>query len=291
MTAPPPSVAFLGLGLMGAPMAARVAAAGLPLAIWNRSLDKAAALAGPAMRAASAPADAAAGADIIALCLLDAAAVEQVLFAPDGALAGAGPDALIVDFSTIGVAATRDLAARAGRAWVDAPVSGGVAGAMAGSLTIFCGGDAADIGRARPLLDAVAAHVTAMGALGAGQATKLCNQIIVANTLLALAEAVAAGHALGLDVSRLPGALAGGFADSPPLRQFGAAMVSDAEPTPRGRIATMAKDVEAAAEALAGTDMPLLSAARTLYRQALALGLGPADLARLPRLYAKTGED
>lgn len=280
-----PAVAFLGLGLMGLPMAGRVAAAGLPLSVWNRSPEKAATLAAAGVRVAATPAEAVAGADLIALCLLDAGAVEQVLFGSGGIAGVANPRALIVDFSTIGVAATRELAARAGIAWVDAPVSGGVTGAAAGTLTIFCGGAAADLAAARPLLDAVAGRVTHMGDLGAGQATKLCNQIIAATNLLALAQAVAAGSALGLDVSRLPDALSGGFADSPPLRLFGPAMASGADPPPRGRIATMAKDVEAAAEALEGGCMPLLSAVRDLYRHALAQGLGLEDLARLPRLF------
>jgi 3-hydroxyisobutyrate dehydrogenase/2-hydroxy-3-oxopropionate reductase len=279
-------IAFLGLGLMGTPMARRLIAAGHSLAVWNRSPGKAEALAGPGVRVAATPADAVATADIIALCLLDAGAVQQVLSSIKGALR---PGALIVDFSSIGVAATRDLAARSGVAWVDAPVSGGVAGAEAGTLTIFCGGDAADIDRVRPLLAALASRVTPMGPLGAGQAAKLCNQVIVATNLLALAQAVAAGRALGLDVARLPEALSGGFADSPPLRHFGPAMVSDAVPKPQGHIATMAKDVELAATTLDGADMPLLTAVRDLYRRALAQGLGECDLARLPRLFDLQG--
>jgi 3-hydroxyisobutyrate dehydrogenase-like beta-hydroxyacid dehydrogenase len=282
-----PKIAFLGLGLMGRPMAARLAGAGLPIAVWNRSklaLDDLVAL---GARVAADPADAAAGADIVCLCLTDAAAVEAVVFGPNGVAGACAPGAILVDFSSLGATRTRELGARfaegAKGRWVDAPVSGGTAGAEAGTLVIFCGGAEADIEAVRPTLAYVSARVSHMGGVGAGQATKSCNQLIVSATVMAIAQAVALARALEVDVARLPDVLKGGFADSPPLQIFGRKMVA-ADPGPvLGHVATMLKDVKAAqAEAAAaGTSLPLLDDLARLFESAVAQGLGEQDLSAL----------
>jgi 3-hydroxyisobutyrate dehydrogenase-like beta-hydroxyacid dehydrogenase len=284
-----PVAAYLGLGLMGGPMARRLLAAGLEVGVWNRSPEKAEALRADGARVATSPSEAVRGAEIICLCLFDATAAEAVLQGADGVLDQATPGAVIVDFSSIPVEATRRFAAAAakrGIAWVDAPVSGGPLAAQSGRLTVFCGGEADAVARLEPVFAAVAGRVTHMGGIGAGQATKQCNQLIVSANLLAIAEAITLGERLGVDVARLPEALRGGYADSIPLQVFGPRMV---QPPPEclGAISTMTKDVAAisAAADKAALFLPLLQAVRAAYARAGAQGLAEADLSGLIRLY------
>jgi 3-hydroxyisobutyrate dehydrogenase-like beta-hydroxyacid dehydrogenase len=198
---PVAKVAFIGTGLMGAPMVRRLLAAKLKVRVWNRTPDKTKSLIAAGAEAAMSPAEAANGLDAVFLCLSNSAAIESVLFAAGGvAHAGAAPP-LLVDFSTIGPSDTERLAdrlrARCGTAWVDAPVSGGVTGAEQGRLIIFCGGSPRDIDRLAPALDALAQRHTRIGELGTGQTLKLCNQLIVATNLVAIAEALALARASG----------------------------------------------------------------------------------------------
>ncbi len=286
------NIAFLGLGLMGTPMVRRLLQADVHVAIWNRSAEKAAALESLGARPAPSAAQAVAGARIICLCLTDASAVETVLSGPGGVLAGANEGALILDFSSLRVDDTRSFGVKAagrGLGWVDAPVSGGPGAAERGRLVVFCGGQRADVERARPVLDAVSIQVTHMGELGAGQATKLCNQLIVSANLLAIAEAITLAQRLGVDAARLPAALKGGYADSSPLQIFGPRMAAPGPPAERlGAVATMAKDVEAvsAAASGAGLQLALYDAVRVAYRRAGEQKLSSEDLSQLVRLYA-----
>ena len=242
----------------------------------------------------STPASAAAAANLVSLCLADAAAVEAVVFGSNGVAEGLSQDATLIDFSTIGVARTCELAGRllaqTGAAWLDCPVSGGVAGAQAGGLVVFAGGDAERLARAKPLLDHLAARVTVFGPVGSGQAAKLCNQLIVSANLLAIAEAFRLGQAFDLEVARLPEALSGGFADSRPLQVFGPRMASPRDTAQSvGSVATMGKDVAAIAEAAAERrlDLPLAERVGELYREAVARGLGDEDLPALLNLYGR----
>jgi 3-hydroxyisobutyrate dehydrogenase/2-hydroxy-3-oxopropionate reductase len=282
-------VAFLGTGLMGSPMATRLIEAGFAVRVWNRTEEKARALAKKGAKFCSESADAVRGAKFICLCLTDASAVEAVIFGDAAKYLVQG--AIVIDFSTIGVAAARDFAARAsaaGVAWLDCPVSGGVAGATAGSLSIFAGGDVAALKQAQPLLDCVAARVTRLGDAGAGQAAKLCNQLIVSTSLVAIAEALALAGSLDVDVEQLVGALRGGFADSKPLQIFGPRMAQASDSGPKvAEIATMMKDVDAIAQTAATLPIatPLLDRVRELYARALQAGLGRDDLPALIRLY------
>jgi 3-hydroxyisobutyrate dehydrogenase/2-hydroxy-3-oxopropionate reductase len=281
-----PNVALLGLGIMGYALAERLLDRGLPLTVWNRTPAKGNSLLTRGARRASTPADAVQDADIVALCLTDQAAVETVLFGEDGA-AGRLPGAsIIVDFSTLGIEPTRDLAARAGVAWVDAPVSGGPSAARAGTLAVFCGGADEAIARATPVLDAVSRIHTHMGTVGAGQATKLCNQLIVSTAMIAIAEAIVAAKAFGLKAELLPQALAGGYADSAPLQIFGPRMASQALAPRISEVATMRKDVKALARALGdrGLDLRLARATEAIYDLAMERGLGHEDLGALARL-------
>ncbi len=179
-----PAVAFAGIGLMGLPMTRRLLAAGYPLTVWNRSPDKCQPLLEAGARAVNSPAQLCDDAEIIMLCLADTSVVREVVFGPGGIVENAKPGQLLVDFSSLEPSATRQMAAeleqRTGMRWVDAPVSGGTPGAENGTLAIMAGGRVEDIERVRPLLDNVGQRLTRMGDVGAGQVTKVCNQMIVA---------------------------------------------------------------------------------------------------------------
>lgn len=174
---------YLGLGLMGTPMSRRLLDAGYQVSVWNRSEGKVAPLVEAGARRAATPRDVMANSDIAFMCVTDAAAVEEVIFGPEGLSAAPGAGKLVVDFSSIHPDAARDLATRLratnGAGWIDAPVSGGTKGAEEGTLAIMAGGEAADIEPARPYVLAMARRFTHMGPTGAGQTTKLCNQVIV----------------------------------------------------------------------------------------------------------------
>ncbi|MDO9623293.1 MAG: NAD(P)-dependent oxidoreductase, partial [Pseudomonas sp.] len=225
-----PTLAFAGIGLMGLPMTRRLLAAGYPLSVWNRSPDKCLPLLDLGAQRAQTPAELCSDADIVLLCLANTEVVREVVFGPGGIVEGARPGQLLVDFSSLEPAATRAMAAeleqRCGMRWVDAPVSGGTPGAEAGSLTIMAGGREEDIERVRPILAHLGQRLTRMGEVGAGQVTKLCNQMIVACNALVIAEVVALAEQAGVDASLLAPALAGGFADSKPLQILAPQMAS-----------------------------------------------------------------
>lgn len=270
-------LAFLGLGLMGGPMALRLAAAGHDLVVWNRSTAKAAPLAAAGAAVAATPEEAARGAGVVFLNLMDAAATEAVCFGPGGlGAAPPRPDRVVVDHSSIPPGRTRDIAARLhdanGARWVDAPVSGGTRGAQEGTLAAMAGGDAADVERVRPYVMAMARSLTHMGPLGAGQTAKLCNQVISGGLMALIAESVRLAQNSGLDAARLPEAFAGGFADSLPLRLFVPRMASGAHAPPIGSAASMAKDLEAVLDAAAGTGtaVPMAGLALQLLRLTMA---------------------
>ena len=218
---------FIGLGDIGLPMAERIATGGVPLTVWNRTASKAAPLEQKGAAVAASPRALAEAVDVVCLCLDGPKAIEAVVFGLDGIAAATTKPRLVVDHSTTHPHLTVEFAARlkaeAGIAWLDAPVSGGPVGARAGTLATFAGGDADDLELARPILACFAGQITHMGGLGAGQATKATNQIINFATVATLAEAFVFARRQGLDVARLPEALAGGFADSNILREFGRA--------------------------------------------------------------------
>lgn len=262
----PLKIAVLGTGLMGAPMVRRLAQAGHRLTIWNRSAERAQSLADVA-RITKTPAHAVQDADIIIAMLLDGPVTRQVLL-DQGVIAAAKSGALILDMGSVDPDTDRVLAQQAadqGLRFLDAPVSGGVVGAEAGSLSIFVGGPKADFEAVHDLL-AVLGRPTHMGPIGAGQATKLANQLIVATTIGAVAEGLRLAQAAGCDPATVRAALQGGFADSRILELHGQRMVQG-DFTPGGRAASQLKDVVNALAVAdqSGLNLPLARTVRTAF--------------------------
>jgi 3-hydroxyisobutyrate dehydrogenase len=283
---------YLGLGMMGFPMSRRLLNAGYDVAIWNRSAGKAEALIEAGATLAAKPQEVATSASIIFMCVTDAAAVEDVVFGADGFAAVPGAGKLVVDFSSIHPDKARAIAARLkaanGMSWVDAPVSGGTKGAEEGTLAVMAGGDAADIERIRPYVLAMARRLTHMGPTGAGQTTKLCNQVIVGCAMAVLAEATRLAVNSGIDAGKLPEALAGGFADSIPLQLFVPRMVQGIHSPPLGHIATMLKDLDTVGEVAhdTSTPVPMASLAAQLFRLAKAARGADVDALEIYKISA-----
>ncbi len=286
---------YLGLGLMGTPMTRRLLKAGYQVTVWNRSAGKAAPLVEAGAKRAVTPRDLLANSDIAFMCVTDATAVEEVIFGPEGLAAAPGAGKLVVDFSSIHPDAARHLATRLkdanGAGWIDAPVSGGTKGAEEGTLAIMAGGEAGDIERVRPYVLAMARRLTHMGPAGAGQTTKLCNQVIVGCAMAVLAEATRLAVNAGIDANRLPEALAGGFADSIPLQLFVPRMVQGIHSPPLGHIATMLKDLDTVADVAQATStpVPMASLAGQLFRLAKAAHGADADALEIYKLSAAKG--
>ena len=283
---------YLGLGMMGFPMARRLLNAGYGVAVWNRSAGKAAALVEAGAKLLAHPGEIAATTNILFICVTDASAVEEIVFGRDGLAAVPGAGKLVVDFSSIHPDAARDIAARLkaanGMGWIDAPVSGGTKGAEEGTLAVMAGGEAADIERVRPYVLAMARRLTHMGPTGAGQTTKLCNQVIVGCAMAVLAEATRLAVNAGIDAGRLPEALTGGFADSIPLQLFVPRMVQGIHSPPFGHIATMLKDLDTVADVARSTSspVPMATLAGQLFRLAKSLRGADADALEIYKLSA-----
>jgi len=225
----PRNVAFLGLGVMGYPMAGHLARAGHRVCVYNRTAAKAAAWAAEfGGRAAATPREAAAGAAVVFACVGNDDDLRSVVLGPDGAFAGMAPASTFVDHTTASAAVARELyaAARAcGLAFIDAPVSGGQAGAVNGALTVMCGGDAARFDAIQPIAMAFAKAVTRVGESGAGQLAKMVNQIAVGGVVQGLAEAIAFGQKAGLDMKQVLEAIGKGAAQSWQMDHRGTTMI------------------------------------------------------------------
>jgi 3-hydroxyisobutyrate dehydrogenase len=282
---------YIGIGLMGRPMTLRLLAAGHEVTVWNRSREKLAAVLDKGAKAADSPAAVARNSEIVMMCVTDQHAAEEVLFGKNGVITAAEAGKLVVDFSSIAPASARDFAARLeqkGMGLIDAPVSGGVAGAEKGTLAIMAGGKAEHIERVRPVVMHLAQRFTRMGDSGAGQATKLCNQVIVGSLIAVIAEAVRLAEAAGVDAKKLPEALKGGFADSLPLQIFGPRMASRTFEPSLGSSAIMLKDLENAATVARENRVPLPMAgtAAQLYRLLAAQGKGEKEISTIIELLA-----
>lgn len=278
-------LALIGAGAMGGAIGARLASTGTDLHVFDLDPAKIAPLV--ALKATAAPTAAAAakGAQAVILSLNAPHIVRAAVFGPNGVAAGAAPGTLIIDMSSIDPEATRALAAdakAAGLRWVDSPLSGGAPKAALGQLTLMQGGDPADVAQAQSLLANLASNQTHMGAAGAGQTTKLINQVLCGLNFLAVAEATALAEAAGVDVTRIPQALAGGRADSAILQEYLPRFAArDYRRT--GRIDNMVKDLNGAADLAraAMVPMPLTATCAEVHRMLTAAGLGGEDQAAL----------
>lgn len=281
------TVGFIGLGIMGSPMAVHLADAGFTVAGYNRTPDKAAPLVEAGGRAADSIADAVKGADIVAVMVPDSPDVRAVLTGEDGVFVHAPSGALIIDFSSIRPDVTTELAQQAadrGLRMLDAPVSGGEAGARNAALSIMVGGAAADFDAARPVLDAVGKTVVHVGPSGAGQTVKAANQLIVATNIQALAEAVVFLRAYGVDLEAALEVLGGGLAGSAVLNEKKQNMLTDSF-DPGFRIALHHKDLGIVTSAAreAGVVLPVGALVAQLMASAAANGDGGLDHSALLR--------
>lgn len=284
-----PRIGFCGIGRMGEPMARRLLAAGHDVSVWNRSSAKLAPLAAAGAVARATPQALGDCVDVVLLCLGDGQAVEDVAFGEHGLARAATPPSCLIDHSTLSPALTRSLARRwaeaTGGLWIDAPVSGGTAGAAAGTLAIMAGGPADMIESVTPVLRAYASRVTRMGDVGAGQTTKLANQAIVATTLAGLAEAFVLAKRSGIDTAALPLALQGGWADSVLLQTLWPRMVAPPEHA-TGTVRVLLKDLDAIAELAraSATVQRVLPEVRRLLQDAAQRGMGDWDLSQVFRI-------
>jgi 3-hydroxyisobutyrate dehydrogenase len=289
-----PALGYIGLGLMGASMPLRLLDAGYAVTVWNRTPAKMATAVAKGARAGRSAADVTRSSDIVQLCLTDTRAVETVVFGPDGVAEGAGAGKLLVDHSTISAEATRQMAIRlrreTGMGWLDCPVSGGTMGAAAGTLVMMAGGDAADIERVRPVVAHLSRRFVHMGPQGAGQATKMVNQVAVSCIYIVMAEMVTLARKAGVDAGRLPEALEGGFADSRLLQVMGPRMIAG-DFRPVGQVRTMVKDLDLLGElaSVTGTPLPLTALATQLFRLHDGKGYGELDITSVIKLYEATG--
>ena len=284
-------------------MATNLIQAGFALTLHNRNRDQEAAviqaaqagaqgaLQGEAqIRRASTPAEAVAEASIVCLCLSDDAAVLEVMLGQGGALQQLRPGSLVIDFSTIAPATSQTVAAQLAErqvAYLDAPVTGGTEGARAGTLSVLVGGDAGDLERARPLLDVVGGRITHLGGVGAGQQAKAVNQVLVAGSYAAVAEALALGQRLGLPMDSLIEALKGGAAGSWALENRSSNMLQGHYPL-GFKLALHRKDlaIALAAASAADLELPVSAQVAALEDALIAQGHGDDDVSALARWFA-----
>ena len=289
-------VGFIGLGIMGQPQARNLLRAGFALTVATRTAGKAARFAEQnkalgEIRAATTPAEVARECEIIITMVTDTPDVVAVAYGDDGIFAAARPGTIVIDMSTISPSVTRDLAAKAmqsGVLWMDAPVSGGEKGAIEGTLTIMVGGEAVAVERARPVLEAMGKRITHFGPAGNGQATKLCNQIMVAVNLLAVCETMTFARKNGLDLNLVHQALTGGAANSWALEVLGKKMI-DRDFKPAFMVKLQQKDLRLVLDAASRsqTPVPTASLANQMFAAVEADGGGDDGTQSLVRIFER----
>ena len=272
-------IAFLGMGLMGSRMVTRLVQAGLNVAVWNRTASACEPLID--MGAHALDLDHIAEYSIILTCLADDQAVQAVYDRIHDQLK---PSQIIVDFSSLSVDKTKQLAALAAQkqvTWIDSPVSGGTAGAENGTLVIFAGGDIETIQDLSLIYNVLSQRVTRMGETGTGQATKICNQLIVAANSTLIAEAVALARQAGVDTTLLAPALAGGFADSKPFQILTPRMATYSFEPVQWKVQTLSKDLNNAIQLAKqfNLDIPVAKKALTQLQDHQQHGFAESDLA------------
>jgi 2-hydroxy-3-oxopropionate reductase len=285
-----PVVAVVGNGVMGTAIATRLLEVGHPVFVFDIDAAKSVVLVGRGAVRAESPAAAMEESEFVITSLNSAAIVQAAVFGSKGIAEKADAAKMLIDMSSIDPVATREMAARLaerrGMAWVDAPLSGGAPKASIGELTVMAGGTPEDVRRARRVMDSLCSNYTHMGPSGAGQTTKLVNQVLCALGFQAVAEAVRLAEAGGVDAARIPAALAGGRADSNILQEFGAKMAAR-DYSPTGRIDNMLKDLDSvqAFAMAARITLPLTSAVTDLHRLFVVAGIGPEDSAAMMKYF------
>jgi 3-hydroxyisobutyrate dehydrogenase len=286
-----PRLGFIGIGLMGTAMSLRLLERGWRLRVWNREPENLQPVLAAGAEAAASPREVAEDSDIVLTCVLNTEAVEACVFGAQGVAEAPGRARLLIDHSTADPDATRDLAvrlrARTGMGWIDAPISGGPPAARAGRLTVMAGGEEADMACAAPVFADVAANVTRMGPVGAGQVSKIVNQAIVGAGFVAMAEALRLAEVAGIDAAALPACLAGGFADSALLQRIYPNMQQRAFDPPLGYARQLLKDLKSVTEYAQGLDLalPMVELACRRYAEYVGRGNDLADSTSIIRLY------
>jgi len=283
-------VALIGAGAMGGAIGTRLIETGNQLTVFDLDAEKVAALTSLGAQSASTAAEAASVSDVVILSLNSPKIVRIAVFGKDGVAAGAKPGTLIIDMSSIDPEATKELAvdaAEKGLRWVDSPLSGGAPKALVGQLTLMAGGSEKNVADAHRVLRHVASNYTHMGPCGAGQTTKLINQVLCGLNFLAVAEATQLALDAGVDAAKIPQALKGGRADSAILQEYMPRYVArDYRRT--GRIDNMVKDLNGAQDLARRTNtaMPLTAVCAEVHRMLTAAGLGGEDQAALMEFFS-----
>jgi len=286
------TLGFIGIGLMGKPMTLRLLNAGFSVNVWTRNPEKLKPVLDAGAKACASIAELVRSSEVIILCLADTAVVEAIV--RNEILANGTAGKLLIDLSSIHPENTRQLAAllheKCGMGWVDAPVSGGVAGAEQGTLAIMAGGNAEHIEVARLVLAPLYKQLTHMGEVGCGQITKICNQMIVSCNVLVIAEMMALAKQAGVDAEQIPLALAGGFADSKPLQIVAPEMAAETFEPVKWRVKTLLKDLNMAVDLSVkqGNAIPMSALASQLMQLHGSHGYLEQDPATLIKLYTKT---
>ncbi len=282
---------FIGIGLMGKPMTLRLLNAGFSVNVWNRTADKLQPVMAAGAVTKTSIAELVQCSDVILLCLADTAVVESIVL--DHIIEHGSENKLVIDLSSIHPEVTRNLAEQlveqCAMDWVDAPVSGGVAGAEQGNLTIMAGGKTESVAIAQEVLAPLYQQLTHMGDVGSGQVTKICNQMIVSCNVLVIAEMIALAKCAGVDAEKIPEALAGGFADSKPLQIVGPEMASETFEPVKWRVKTLLKDLNMAVDLSGqqGNAIPMSGLAAQLMQLHGSHGFLEQDPATLIKLFTK----
>ncbi len=287
-----PRIGYVGVGLMGLPMAKRLLSLGYSVKAYDVVPGRIEAARAAGAAGARSPADAAAEVELVLLNLPTTEAVEEAVFGERGVATVVRPPQLLIDFSTIKVDRCKAFAAKlreaTGVGWIDAPVSGGPPASGSGSLTVMAGGEPDEIARARPLFADVAGRFTHMGPPGSGMVAKMLNQLIVGCGHAVMAEAVVLAEAAGIDAARLPDCLAGGYADGALLQRLYPRIVKR-DFAPQGYARQLLKDLEMVHELAAGlkAPTPMMGEALSLYRMLVHLGHSELDTAALLKVYER----
>jgi 3-hydroxyisobutyrate dehydrogenase len=289
------TLGFIGIGLMGKPLTLRLLRAGFQVNVWNRTKDKLTTVVNEGAIAFDDLSELANASEVIILCLANTEVVESVVENKLFSTKSAGK--LVIDLSSIDPETTKRLAQQLKKQyevrWVDAPVSGGTLGAEQGTLAIMAGGDANDIAIAKNVLQPLYSQLTHMGELGSGQVTKICNQMIVSCNVMVIAEMMALAKKSGVDATKIPQALSGGFADSKPLQITGSEMATETFEPIKWRVQTLLKDLTMAIDLSYQKDsaIPMSKQATQLMQQHGENGFLEQDPATLIKLFTEDTYD